>query len=141
MLITKVRATPVNCRVGIRICSNPGNPTALTKAAVLMVVPPDVMGDNVSMSRDGGVWDEMKRTLSWTIDELQPGEMVEIEAQFERLMASHNVSTTPKFPVLMRCEGGAVFSGIYVSTDYSDSRSTKVNMKMIETSRIIYRKV
>ena len=140
MLKTKVRLVENKCRVGIRIRANPGNPIILKNVALVMVVPPDVMGDKVRMLEEGGIWDSMKRLLSWNLGVLKPGELVELEVQFERLQSSNSTST-PKFPILMRCDGGAIFSGIELSAVNADPGSQLAHMNILESSRILYRKV
>ena len=140
MLKVRVRATDQVCRVTMRIRANPGNPIVLTKASLAIVVPPDVMGENAMMSREGGVWNSMTRLLSWQLGELEPGHTIEIEAQFDRMVSTHTASA-PKFPILIRCDGGAIFSGIDLSADYADNRSARVHLKPMESSSILYRKV
>jgi hypothetical protein len=126
--------------VGIRIRANPKNGYTLTQIAVLMVAPPEVDGEKVTMSRIGGIWDEMKRTISWTIEKLSPGEIIDIQAQFGCVDGFVN-GLTSKFPVLVRCDGSALFSRIELSTEYTEEESSPVNLHVEQSSRILYRKV
>jgi hypothetical protein len=126
--------------VGIRIRANPNNGYTLTQLAVLLVVPLDVDGEKVTMSRIGGVWDEMKRTVVWTIEKLSPGEIIDIQAQF-RCVDGFVSGLTSKFPVLVRCDGSALFSRIELTTEYTDEESSPVNVHVEQSSRILYRKV
>ena len=141
MLRSRVRTTDLICRVAIRVRANPGNPIILSNSALVMVVPPDVVGENVAMSREGGVWNSMTRLLSWQLGDLQPGQTIAIETRFDRLASTNNSSSVPKFPILIRCDGGAIFSGIELKTEYADNNSQPANVKTMESSRILYRKV
>ena len=70
-------------RIGFKIRANPHNSATLQQIVVMLAVPPCVDGPSVKMSRRGGVWDEMKRTISWIIDSMEPGTAIEVQAQFE----------------------------------------------------------
>lgn len=110
--------------------------------AILMAVPPDIRGETVKLTRQGGVWDGMKRTISWSVERLGPGGLLEIQAQFEYITPGDDRLTTPKFPVLVRCDVQRdQFSDIQLSTDYADERATSVKMKLSRTVRILHRKV
>ena len=102
-----------------------------------MVVPPDIDGERVTMSRRGGVWDGIKRTLAWRIEKLLPGETIDIQTQF----GCNAGGSLPKFPVLVRGDGKALFSRIELSTEYTEDGSEPVNLHVDQSSRILYRKV
>ena len=117
-----------------------------------MVVPFDMDGESVTMSRDGAIWDAMKRTLAWSIPRLTPGETVDIQAQFKCLPEPIEGSylddlgtSTPSggsFPVLASCSGNTTFSKIDVNTDYSveDGTSIPVELEIQRSSTVLYRK-
>lgn len=105
-----------------------------------MVVPPDVDGEKVTMSRSGGMWDEMKRSISWSIEKLDPGEIIDIQAQFGCADGFVN-GMAAKFPVLVRCDGSMLFSRIELSTDYLEEESDPINLQIEQSARILYRKV
>lgn len=143
---SKVRNAGKLVRVAVKIRTNPSNEGPLTNVAILMAVPPDINGETVKMSRRGGVWDCMKRVIVWSIEELKPGRILEVQAQFE---FSSTVSADdtkdripPKFPVLVR--GDVVnyqLSGIVLEADQSDDFSTDVEMKLSPSFRLLHRKV
>ena len=141
LLKTKVQKNGRRCRVGIRVRANPKNQYALTRMAVLMVVPPDVDGETVTMSRAGGIWDEMKRTISWALEALNPGEVVDIQAQFACTTVGSAVTFSSKFPILVRCDGDTLFSKIELSSEYKDEGANPVAFNVEQSSRILYRKV
>mmetsp|Transcript_10578 Transcript_10578/g.29155 ORF Transcript_10578/g.29155 Transcript_10578/m.29155 type:complete len:105 (-) Transcript_10578:102-416(-) len=103
-----------------------------------MVVPPDMIGETVSMSKKDGVWDGLKRTISWTLDSLAPSKTVEIRAQFEA--AERERLQPSKFPVLIKCNAANIASGIEVSLDSMDQYSAR-SLDVRETSNVLYRKV
>lgn len=108
-----------------------------------MAVPPFVQGETVKMSRKGGVWDAMKRIICWKVDKLEPGEALEIQAQFQS--ASSMPSPPPsdlQFPVLIRCDIPYLFSGITLSADcIDDAESAPVTIEVSHSTRILHRKV
>jgi hypothetical protein len=112
---------------------------------LLMIVPSDVDGDKVTMSRKGGVWDEMKRSLVWNIQQLEPGEIVDIQTQFKCIKGA--ISTPgigdeySRFPVLARCSGSAAFSRVDLNTEYTQEGSTPVELTMERSGIVLYRKV
>lgn len=57
------------------------------------------------MSKNGGIWDPMKRVIIYRCEKLDPGETLEIQMQFEYLAASRENQDMPRFPVLVRCHG------------------------------------
>jgi hypothetical protein len=93
------------------------------------------------MSRKGGAWDEMKRTISWTVDKLDPGEALEIQAQFESVDLPNGGGGAPKFPLLVRAEYATLFSSIELNSDFIDALSCPVKTKLTQSGRILHRKV
>jgi len=109
-----------------------------------MVVPPDIDGEGVAISRSGGVWDVMKRTLSWSIPELPAGKVIDIQAQFRCSggpQSQRPPASSSKFPVLVRCSGDASFSKIELDADYTEEGSIPVDLRVQKEARVICRKV
>jgi tripartite-type tricarboxylate transporter receptor subunit TctC len=92
------------------------------------------------MSRKGGAWDELKRTISWTVDSLEPGEALEIQAQFESADIP-SAGGALKFPLLVRAEHGALFSSVEMNSDFIDALSTPVKIELSQSGRVLHRKV
>jgi hypothetical protein len=129
----------------------------LSDVAILMVVPLDMNGESVTMSRQGGKWDAMKRTLVWKIAQLAPGETLDIQAQFQCLpeppiegvgyqddmgISAPGSGGTSSFPVLARCNGNGTFSKIDLNTDFSieDGTSIPVELEIERLATVLYRK-
>jgi hypothetical protein len=108
---------------------------------IMMAVPPDVDGETVKTSRKGGSWEELKRTLCWSVEELEPGKALEIQAQFALLEGGGANSRIPKFPVLVRCDYPLLFSTLSLSTEYRDYQSVPIKISLRTSSRILHRKV
>ena len=115
--------------MGFKIRANPSNEQTLKNLVVLLAVPPDINGEDCRMSRKEGKWDELKRTISWVVPELEKGKALEFQAQF----LNDTPERTPKFPVLVRCDYDQLFSGLRVQTE------GELQLKM--SSRILHRKV
>ena len=103
----------------------------------MLAVPPCVDGPSVKMSRRGGIWDEMKRTISWIVASLEPGSAIEVQAQFEAVEGS---SQEPQFPVMVRAEYPKLFSGVEVTTA-DVATAGAINMKLHESARVLHRKI
>jgi hypothetical protein len=120
-------------RVGFKIRANPHNDEALTDMVVMIAVPPDVNGSHCKMSRKGGSWDELKRTLTWCVASLAPGEALEIQAQFPMIEENSRVL---KFPVLVQCQYPVLFSKVAVV-----SKESNVRLALSTSGQILHRKV
>ena len=84
----------------------------------------------------------MKRTICWTVEKLEPGEVLEIQAQFQSGKKQNLADVDLQFPVLVRADVSNLFSGIAVSTDYGkDSESEPVKSNVTQCTRILHRKV
>lgn len=133
-------------RVGFKVRANPSNTELLTNIVIVMAVPPYVQGDTVKMSRKGGIWDEMKRIICWTIPTLNPGEVIEIQAQFQTSGNLPKLDQSDfKFPILVRCDSNKLFSGIEVSitstTTDNQSFPLVIKSEVSKTTCILHRKV
>lgn len=129
--------------MGLKIRANPTNRSALTDVAIIVAVPPNVSGESARMSRQGGAWDGMKRLVAWSVDEIDPGQMLELQVQF-RFMAGSEEETgpTPMFPILVRCTAiDELFSGVTFSASDANDMSAPLRMHVSRSSRILHRKV
>lgn len=109
-----------------------------------MIVPWDMDGSSLTMSRKDGVWDNMKRSLTWTIPELPPGEIVDIQAQFKAIEGVSSTSSSEgasKFPILARCSGSTTFSRIDMNSDYTQDGAVPVDIDVQRSSTVLYRKI
>jgi hypothetical protein len=140
---SKVLVEEDRCRVGVKIRSNPANQRPLTQIAILMAVPPDIRGETVKLTRQGGVWDGMKRVVAWPAETLEPGELIEIQAQFNFVSNQDpDRRSEPKFPLLVRCEGtNDQFSDIELITDIPGESYFPVKMRLTRSLLILHRKV
>lgn len=108
---TKVRIAGKYCRVALVIRTNPSNKQDMKNIVVMLAVPPDVDGDTIRMSRKGGVWDAMKKIVTWVFDDqLDTSGGIDMQLQFELVASSYGIGiesehlVTPKFPVMVRCD-------------------------------------
>jgi hypothetical protein len=142
---SRVQVSDDVSRVGLKVRANPSNTEPLNNVVILIAVPPFVQGETVKMSRKGGVWDEMKRTICWIITKLDPGEVLEIQAQFQSGNLQNLAQVDLQFPVLVRADVPRLFSGITISTCYngehSDDSIVSVENKVSQSTRILHRKV
>eukprot|EP00980_Cylindrotheca_fusiformis_P000163 scaffold26_cov117-Cylindrotheca_fusiformis.AAC.4 len=139
LLKTKIVRKGTQCQIAVRIRANPKNRRPLENMVIIMIVPPDVNGNSATMSRKGGLWDDLKRMLSWTHHKLHAGEVLDIKVQFQ--CADLGSEATSTFPVLTRCDGKSLFSSVTLTTEHTDNSSSPVKLHVAERSRILYRKV
>ncbi|KAL7559484.1 hypothetical protein ACA910_010300 [Epithemia clementina (nom. ined.)] len=134
------------CRVGFKIRANPSNALPLKRVVLLLAVPPHIEGRTAKMSRKGGVWDELKRTISWVIPQIDPGEALEVQAQFEGPGTDggqENVHAAPRFPILARGDYAESYSSVVVKkSEVRDGLSHPIHsLKINRSGRVIHRKV
>ena len=134
LIKTKVGVTNGHTRVGFKIRSNPHLDFVLRDVVIVLAVPPDVDGERSRLSRPGGSWEELKRTVVWRVDEIAPGEALEIQAQFP--LVEPTSSKTPRFPVLVRCSYSTLFCGMEIETA-DQSQPIRVE----ESGIVLHRKV
>jgi len=140
LIQTKVRIAGEFCRVGIKLRANPSNKGSLVNLAILMPVPPEIDGETAKMSRRGGMWDSMKRIITWTLPQLRSGETMEVQSQFEFAAGEKN-PFPPKFPVLVRFDSAGVqLSGIQVHL-IADDESLAYVLDLERSFRVVHRKL
>jgi len=126
----------------------------MQNVSIMVAVPPNVKGDTVKMSRKGGVWNEMKRTISWFVEELTPGKAMELQLHFECMSDSSSSADSsneqpqltqkqmPKFPVLVRADcPSSLFSSIEIISDYSSGSNEPAKLDLARSGRLLHRKV
>ena len=143
---SRVQASGDIVRVGFKVRANPSNDFSLKRIMIVLAVPPNVDGQSVRMSRQGGMWDEMKRTVSWSVAKLEAGEALEIQTQFTAVDGGATTSgrkdrAPPKFPVLVRSDCSKLFSSVEVLGDFDDGFSSPIRVMPSSFSRILHRKV
>jgi hypothetical protein len=136
---SRVQQSRDHTRVGFKIRANPSNQFSLYQIMIIMAVPPNMDGESVRLSTPGGVWDAMKRTIAWSIKCLQPGEVVEIQAQFLPMDAYGQRSAT--FPLLVRTEYPRLFSAVEVVNEYRDAVTPPIRLETACAGRLLHRKV
>ena len=136
--------------MAIKIRSNPANKHDLSNVAIMMAVPPDLDGETVKMSKRGGVWDKLKRTIVWSAKSIKPGETKElqIQMQFESERdegADDSKDDAPSFPVLLRFDTkNELLSSVDI--DLGDPSADEFMyeefaMKLTKSFRVMHRKV
>ena len=139
LLKTKVHQEESSCKLGIRLRANPRNSRPLTKICVIVVVPPDLNGYSVQMTRKGGKWDDMKRTLTWIFDGLAPGESIDIQAVFANVQDGQAIER--RFPIMLQCHGDELFSKVQVHAYKILEASRPLRVDLTPRATIIFRKV
>jgi len=130
------------CRIGLKMRANPTNDFPLINGTILLAVPPDVKGESIRTSKGGSIWDSMKRVVAWPLDDIEPGELLEVQAQFEFESASEMERAIPKFPVLVRLDArDDQFSDLQLNTDVNDNQFRPIKLKVSRSVRILHRKV
>jgi hypothetical protein len=139
LLKSKIQQEETTCRLGIRIRANPSNSRVLTQMAIMIVVPPDLNGYSVQMSRKGGQWEDMKRTLSWTLDRLAPGDSIDIQAVFANVQNGNPVER--RFPILLQCHGDELFSKVEARGNTVEEPSRPLKLDIAQETTVLFRKV
>lgn len=137
--------------MAIKIRSNPANKHDLSNVAIMMAVPPDLDGETIKMAKRGGIWDQMKRTISWSSRSIKPGETKELQIQLqfdsERNDGSdlYSKDNAPTFPVLLRFDTkDELLSSVDIelgNPSEDDFLFEEYAMKLTKSIRVIHRKV
>jgi hypothetical protein len=119
-----------------------------------MAIPPDVDGETMKMSINGGTWDPMKRVIVWSWRQLPSGDTMEVQLQFHYLggFVEDADKTPPRFPILVRCDGIMdQLSDIAINVGGKDEsqegniesnkEETPYHLVLSQTYRIFHRKV
>lgn len=149
----------LRCRLAIRIRANPSNGHILHRLSLLVFVPPQFNGEhhvqigngngNNNDNNGGAVWDEMKRTLAYSCDQLAPGEMMDWQAIFPREPShdynhtNHTDETdTARFPIMLQCHGHEyLFSRIEMTGRTYEQPARVMNLNMTRKTSVLFRKV
>ena len=127
-----------SCRLAFKLRSNPSSDKTLAQVAVVLAIPLNFRGESAKLSMTGGVWDEVKRTVSWYIDEINPGQAVEFQIELETSL--HDIATC-QFPVLVRADCSSSLSQIQVLPEICDSNGRSCLARVMYSSRTLHRKL
>jgi len=135
---SKVRVNGVSCRVALQIRSNPSIKGDMTGLTIAMAVPSTVLGETLFSQPPGGIWNEEKRSVIWCVNELGPGQKIQMQAQFD-LIEELVDDKLLKFPVLIRCQ--SMFNQLSsVKIDVSSrGNPDDVNMKITRRFRLSHK--
>lgn len=128
--------------MGLKLRANPHNPGVLRKVTVVLAVPP-----LVAAPHSEGKWNELQRTLAWTLDTLSPGDAREWQLALPRLEEqSLEVpgEDPPRFPLVVRAEQDAHWSGMWVTVAtpaFSDDSAMQPKLVLETSGAVLHRKV
>lgn len=113
----KITRNGIRVRIAVQIRSRLDNLGDMKDMTILVAVPEKVNGDTIQLTRGGnhnsttttsnnnnnGVWDDLKRTITWKFPNLVKGqsELVVAEAELWHPPAADEDETP--FPVMFRC--------------------------------------
>jgi hypothetical protein len=169
LLKTKILTDSKRCKLAIRIRANPINSHPLYRIRLLIVVPPqvdgvqhnstngsgDYPGDEsnpiINNEKGGGIWDEMKRTLAYSCDQLAPGDIVDWHAIFP-LQGGSDGGGNGKiireelgalaFPILLQCHGeDHLFSRLELEGNTYDPPLRKMALDVTRQTSVLFRKL
>ena len=113
MVERKITRNGTRVRIAVQVRSRLDNVGDMKDMTILVSVPEKVNGDTIQLTRGGnnnnnnnsnnGVWDDLKRTITWKFPHLVKGqsELVVAEAELWNAPATHEDETP--FPVMFRC--------------------------------------
>lgn len=91
-------------RIAVQVRSKLSNLGDLQDFTIAVSVPDRVNGDTVEVLKGSGVYDDLKRTVKWSKNELVKGESFMVSAEAKLFPTSTNDEGDDlRFPVLLRC--------------------------------------
>jgi len=100
----KVTVHSSTVRVAVQVRSKLTNRGDLKDFTIAVAVPDRINGDTVEVIRGSGIYDDLKRTIKWSVNDLLKGESFMVSAQAQLFPTSTNEEGDQlKFPVLLRC--------------------------------------
>ena len=140
------------CRISVQVRSNLGNTGDLADLLVVVVIPSTLSGDGVRITRgDHGVYDPLKRLLTWKHGRLPHGEscLVSAEAPLAAVAAEllHDhpfeadaVEKRLRCPVLVRCTAtGDQVSDMTLTAAALDDVPATVVPRLTRSYRLVHR--
>ncbi len=108
---------------------------------IAVAIPECINGDTVESSRGDGVYDDLKRTIKWTVPELPKGESVMVCAQAQLWTSiSDDERDRIRFPVLLRCTSDVdKVSTVDLRAVEADGFPAVVSFSKIHSFRLIHR--
>lgn len=118
--------------------SNQGDMTEFT---IAIAVPERVNSETVEVSRGDGVFDDLKRTIKWTVPDLPKGESFMVSAQAQLWSSARSEDhVNLKFPVLLRCHSDVdQISNVELRAVEADGFPSTVSFSRTFSFRLLHR--
>ena len=139
LLERKVTVHEKSCRIAVQVRSKLTNLGDMEDFTIAVAVPERIDGSSVEILRGDGEWDELKRTIKWTLASLNKGESFMVSAQaslWKELEGDEDIS----FPVLMRCSSTVDhISAVDFRVVQADGHPSSINFQKTNSFRLLHR--
>jgi hypothetical protein len=138
LLERKVSFSGSFCRIAVQVRSKLSNRTNLEEFKVVVAIPECIDVSSVKMLRGNGDFNELQRTISWSLDELEKGESFMVCAQ-AKLWDPRGKDTVAAFPVLLRCKSSDQFSDLLLNLESAEGYPSSVTLNTNYSFRLLHR--
>lgn len=128
-------------RVALQVRSKLSNNGDMTDFTIAVAVPERVNGETIQVSRGNGVYDELKRTIKWSVEDLPKGESFMVSAQAQLWSsATKDDQVLLNFPVLLRCSSNYdQISNVELKAEEADGFPSTVSYSQLFSFRLLHR--
>lgn len=128
-------------RVALQVRSKLSNNGDLTDFTIAVAIPERVNGETIEITRGTGVYDDLKRTIKWSMEDLPKGESFMVSAQAQLwTTATNEDQVLLKFPVLLRCSSNFdQISNVELKAEEADGFPATVSYSQIFSFRLLHR--
>ncbi|KAI2508170.1 hypothetical protein MHU86_6221 [Fragilaria crotonensis] len=137
----KVTMYEQTVRVALQVRSKLSNNGDLSDFTIAIAIPERVNAETIEVTRGEGVYDELKRTIKWSVPYLPKGEsfMVSALAQLWSTVTNEDQMLL-KFPVLLRCSSNFdQISNVELKAEEADGYPSSVLYSQNFSFRLLHR--
>jgi hypothetical protein len=138
LLERKVSFSGSFCRIAVQVRSKLSNRSNLKEFKVVVAIPECIDVSSVKILRGNGDFNELQRTISWSLDELEKGESFMVCAQAQ-LWDAPGEETVAAFPVLLRCKSSDQISDLLLNLESAEGYPSSVTLNTNYSFRLLHR--
>jgi len=130
---------PKKCAIAIQIRSNLNNTGSVKDLILVAAIPLTIIAETLIVIDGNGIYDDLRRTITWNVKEITKGGSLMVEAQAE-VVSSLSFDQLPAIPVLIRCVStDEQISSVKVNADDFEDYPVTMIVKKYYSFRLLHR--